>query len=60
MRDSKIEPQRMKARSVTVGEAEILGKERDGKQKEQTKAETEALVKKRSQSGPFGAEDAAI
>jgi hypothetical protein len=60
IRKSKTEPQRMKARPVTVGKAEISGKERDGKRKEQTKAETEALVKKRSQSGPFGEEKRAF
>ncbi len=38
----------MKARPVTAGGAEVSGKERDGKRKEQTRAETEARVKKRS------------
>jgi hypothetical protein len=57
----------MKARPVTVGEAESTGGEWDGKWKEQTKAEPEALVKKKAivvlserRIEPFRAEEAAI
>ena len=50
----------MKVRPVTVGDAEVSEKERDGKRKEQTRAETEARVKKRSYNVPFGEEKRAF
>ncbi len=50
----------MKARQVTAGGAEVSGKERDGERKEQTRAKTEARVKKRSHNGPFGEEKRAF
>jgi hypothetical protein len=50
----------MKARPVTAGGAEVSGKEGDGKRKEQTGAETEARVKKRSHNVPFGEEERAF
>jgi hypothetical protein len=50
----------MKAEPVTAGGAEVSEKERDRKRKEQTRAETEARVKKRSQTVPFGEEKRAF
>lgn len=46
----------MKARPVTAGGAEVSGKERNGKRKARTRAETEARVKKRSHNVAFGEE----
>jgi hypothetical protein len=50
----------MKAEPVTAGGAEVSEKERDRKRKEQTRAETEARVKKRSHKVPLGEEKRAF